>query len=248
MAEEKNVNPEVNQETGEIVEQGKNEVVQAKAPNQSYVAMILEEERRGFLEANEGMDFDYVRMGDWLKMDKKGNFVERDNEDVNYGDTMDVVVGYGEQRWTLWGHEGTPEDGQIIAMEQKEEEAHAALGNWLELNPEAAERYKHDDIKLRYMAYVVPVDGIKEASETDDMPPVYLMSFPQGDTIAWGKFAQAAYTGKYKTLGIPRKTGAASVIVRFSSEVRENKSKESYLGIKFSPVGLFVPADYGINY
>jgi hypothetical protein len=237
-----------------VVEETKTEVVETntKAPatvgvGSNYVTMILEENRKGFLEANAGLDLDYVRMGEWLKINKKGNFIEKDNEEVSYGDKMDVVVGYGEQRYTLWGKDNTPEKGQIICMEQTEEAAQEALGQYLMEHPEAAERYSQEDIDLRYLAYVVPVEAIAEAAKTDDLPPIYLMSFPKGDTIGWGRYAMNVYNGKFKALGIPRRTAGNRVVTRLVTEERENNNKESYLGIKFEAVGLFNPADYGIK-
>ncbi|TYS60512.1 hypothetical protein FZC76_21835 [Sutcliffiella horikoshii] len=213
----------------------------------NYISVILEETKQGFLEANSGLDLDFVRMGDWLKISKKGNFIEKDNEEVSYGDRIDVVVGHGEKRYTLWGKDNTPEKGQIITMEQTQEEAEQALAAWLEENPEAAERYTFTDIDLRYLAYVVPVSSIADSAKSGDLPDIYLMSFPKGDTIGWGKYAMSLFKGKHKGLGIPKGTGANRVVTRLVTEERENKDKESYLGIKFEPVGLFVPSEYGIE-
>lgn len=70
----------------------------------NYISAILEETKQGFVEANNGLDMDFVRMGEWLTVNKKGNFVEKDDENVMYGDNIDVVIGYGEQRWSVWGN------------------------------------------------------------------------------------------------------------------------------------------------
>ena len=98
-----------------------NETKAVAVANQSYISRMLEERRQGFMEANAGMDLDYVRMGEWLKLNKKGNFVEKDDESVSYGQTIDVVVGHGEQRWTLWGKDNTPEKGELITAEKTQE-------------------------------------------------------------------------------------------------------------------------------
>lgn len=214
----------------------------------NYITSILEENKRNFLEDNAGLDLDFVRMGDWLKMNKKGNFVEKDNEEVSYGDQIDVVIGYGEKRYTLWGKEGSPEDGEIICLEPTEEEAYAAFNNFIEANPEAAERYTADDIKLRYLAYVVPVETLAEAAKNDDVPPVYIMSFATTDTYLWGRYALNLYNGKYKNVGIPRRTPANRVVTRLISEERKVKgSTDTYLGLKFEAVGVFKEEDYGIK-
>lgn len=224
-----------------------NNQVAVSNTSSNYISVILEETKQGFLEANSGLDLDFVRMGDWLKINKKGNFIEKDNEEVSYGDRIDVVVGHGEKRYTLWGKDNTPEKGQIITMEQTQEEAELALAAWLEENPEAAERYALTDIQLRYLAYVVPVSSISDSAKSGDLPDIYLMSFPPGDTIGWGKYAMSLFKGKHKGLGIPKGTGANRVVTRLVTEERENSDKESYLGIKFEPVGLFVPSEYGIE-
>jgi hypothetical protein len=232
--------------------QEKNEVAVKKegtvaAVNQgsNYISTILEETKRGFVEANAGLDMDFVRMGDWLTVNKKGNFVEKDNEEVSYGDSIDVVVGYGEQRWSLWGNEGSPEDSQLIVAEPKKEEAEAMLGQWLTDNPQAAERYAVEDIQLRYMAYVVPVESL----QPDDFPNIYLMSFSPTDTIVFGRFAFDVFKGKYKVLNVPARTGVNKIVTRLTTTERKSRSNasQSWIGVDFKAVGVFKPEDYGIN-
>jgi hypothetical protein len=217
-------------------------VVQAGS---NYITQILEETKNGFIEANAGMDLDFVRMGDWLTINKKGNFQEKDDETVSYGDSIDIVVGYGEQRWSLWGAEASPEDGQLIVAEKTKEDAEAALSSWLNENPQAADRYAAEDISLRYMAYVVPVDSLVP----DDFPKIYLMSFSPTDTIAWGRFAFDVYKGKFKALNIPGRTAVNKIVLRLVTEERKSRTdqKISWIGLKYQPVGLFKPEDYGIN-
>lgn len=217
-------------------------VVQAGS---NYITQILEETKNGFIEANGGLDLDFVRMGDWLTINKKGNFQEKDDETVSYGDSIDIVVGAGEQRWSLWGAEGSPEDGQLIVAEKTKEDAEAALSGWLNENPQAADRYAVDAISLRYMAYVVPVDSLVP----DDFPKIYLMSFSPSDTIAWGRFAFDVFKGKFKPLNIPGRTAVNKIVLRLVTEEKKSKTNasQSWIGLKFQPVGLFKPEDYGIN-
>ncbi|XJZ25981.1 hypothetical protein ACF5W4_11265 [Bacillota bacterium Lsc_1132] len=209
----------------------------------NYVALLMEESKREFLEVNAGMDLDYVRVGEWLKLNKKGNYVESSDETVSYGDSVDVVVAQGEQRYMLWGADGSPEKGQIITAEKTREEAEEALGSFLAENPEAASRYNNEDIDLRYLAYLVPVKTLSP----DETPLIYIFDLPKGDTIGWGKYAKAVFDGKFKTLGIPRKTAVNRIVTRFTSEERKTNDNQSYLGTKFEPVGLFNPSDYGIT-
>lgn len=229
-------------ETTEVATTQKNEVG-VNAAGSDYIARMMRESQREFLEANAGMDLDYIRTGEWLKLNKKGNYVESGDETVSFGDTMDVVVAQGEQRYMLWGADGSPEKGQIITAEKTREEAEAALGQYLTDNPEAASRYTVDDISLRYLAYLVPVNSLSMG----ETPEVYIFDFPKGDTIGWGKYAKSVFKGKFKDLGIPGKTGINRVVTRFTSEERKNNNNESYLGTKFSPVGLFDPEDYNIK-
>ncbi|WP_332648828.1 hypothetical protein [Lysinibacillus sp. 54212] len=231
----------VDTNTGEIVEK-KTNAVATQATGSSYITMILEETKRGFIEANAGMDLDFVRMGDWLTIDSKGNFVEKDDDTVKYGDSIDVVVGYGEQRYSLWGHEGSPEEGQLIVAEPKRDDALAALGEYLAQNPEAAERYSEEDVKLRYMAYVVPVATLTP----DDFPKIYLMSFSQTDSFGWGRYAMNCFQGKYKNAGVPSRTAVNKVVTRLTTAERKQESRK-WIGIDFTPVGLFDPKDFGIN-
>ncbi|MCY8609928.1 hypothetical protein MOD72_12145 [Bacillus haynesii] len=236
------MNNENTQNTNELVET-KNQVATVNTGS-NYITAILDDIQTGFIEANQGLDMDFVHMGDWLTKDSKGNFVEKDDEEVSYGDTIDIVVGQGEKRYSLWGLEGSPEDGELIVAEKELADAQEKLVGWLAENPDAAERYSIDDIKLRYMAFVVPVDTLKP----DDFPKVYLMSFSPTDTIRWGQFAFSVYKGKYKKLNIPRGTGVNKIVTRLvTKEYKGASGGQKYIGLEFHPVGLFKPEDYGIN-
>ncbi|MGP9042131.1 hypothetical protein [Cytobacillus kochii] len=236
-----------NKNQEEVVENKEVAATNTQAPakvaaGSNYISMILEETKRGFVEANAGLDLDFVRMGDWLVIDSKGNFVEKDDDTVKYGDSLDIVVGFGEQRYSLWGHEDSPEEGQLIVAHPKREEALAELGEWLAQNPEAADRYDENDVKLRYMAYVVPVATLGP----DDFPKIYLMSFSQTDSFGWGRYAMNCFQGKYKALNVPARTAANKVVTRITTAERKQESRK-WIGIDFTPVGLFKPEDYGIN-
>lgn len=231
-----------NQEVKNEVAETKTTAVAATPAGSNYISMILEETKRSFVEMNQGLDLDFVRMGDWLVIDSKGNFVEKDDDSVKYGDNIDVVVGYGEQRYSLWGHEGSPEEGQLLVARPTREEALEEFGEWLANNPEAAERYDDTDVKLRYMAYVVPVATLSP----DDFPKIYLMSFSQTDSFGWGRFAMNCFQGKYKAMGVPARTGANKVVARFTTAERKQESRK-WIGIDYTAVGLFNPSDFGIN-
>lgn len=240
-----NKNIENNEEVkNEVAETQKQEVA---VQNQSYIANILEEIKHGFLEANDGLDFDFVHMGEWLSLNSKGDFIEKDNEDENFGDSIDVVIGLGEKRYSLWGHDDTPEEGVLIVAERDQQDAYEAFDQYLGMNPEAAERYNYDDIKLRYMALVVPVNSLKDG----EFPQIYNVSLSPTDTIVFGRWAMSVYQGKglAKQVGVKRGTGVNKIVTRLKSVERQNRNDKSkrWLGIDFEPVGMFNPADYGIS-
>jgi subtilisin family serine protease len=221
----------------------------AVVSNANYIALAIQAKQQGFLEANEGLDLDYVRMGQYLKISKKGNFVEARDETVGYGDNIDVVIAKAEKRYTLWGLEDSPEDGQLIVSHQDEATATAMLENWLASNPDRAVDYSVSDIQLRLTTYLVPVRANGQTMlGPDQAPSIYLMSFPQGDTYGFGNYAMGIYDGKAKAIGVPAATGANKVVTRLVTEERKRTgSTDTYLGIKFECIGLFNPADYGIT-
>lgn len=233
-------NMEKNKEkTEDLVETEENQIMEK--PEGPYITRLLEAIKEDFQQVNVGLDVDFVYMADWLLVNKKGQFYERDDEDVNYGDTIDVVIAAGEKRWTLWGQQDSPEDGLLIVAEREKEDAVAALGNWLQENPEATERYAKDDLELRYVAYIVPIESLK-----DEFPQVYLMNFPKSDTIGFGNYTMRVYKGKYKEMGVPARTGVNKVVTRITTVEREN-GNNSWIGRDFEAVGMFNPEEYGID-
>lgn len=121
--------------------------------------------------------------------------MDKDDDSIKYKDHIDVIIGKGEKRWSLWGLQNSPEDGQLIVACREKEDAVQQLTAWLQENPEAAERYSVEDLELRYMASVVPVDALSEA---DGIPKIYIMSFAPTATIAYGKYAMNVFRGAYK--------------------------------------------------
>lgn len=224
-----------------IVASQVNAVATTKSTGAAYITQILDGVMSDFMAVNEGLDMDFVYMGSWLVTDKKGNFVEKDDETVKYGDHIDVVIGQGEKRWSLWGAQNSPEDGQLIVACKEKEEAEEMLKDWLEENPEANSRYSLSDLELRYMAFVVPVESI----DPEGMPLIYLMSFAPTATIAFGKYAMKVFKGGFKQAGIKARTGVTSIVTRISTSEKKGKDPSiSWLGIDFEAMGMFNPADY----
>ena len=217
-------------------------VTKGAAP--AYATQLLETMKADFVEANAGLDLDFVYMGSWLVFNKKGIFHEKDNEDIAYGDHIDVLIGQGEKRWSLWGLQDSPEDGTLIVARKEREEAASDLTLWLEANPDAASRYSLEDLELRYMAYIIPTACLGTA---DEIPKIYIMSFAPTNTIAYGKYAQKVFGGGYKAAGIPLRTGINRVVTRITTEDKKGKDpKISWIGLDFEAIGMFDPADYNM--
>lgn len=228
---------------GAIVAASETAVAEKPVTTKAYITTLLNNTFEDFQKANDGLDLDFVYMGSWLTINKKGDFVDRDDESIIYKDHVDVVIGQGEKRWSLWGLQNSPEDGQLIVACKDKEAAVEQLEAWLQENPEAADRYSVDDLELRYMASVVPVDALADA---DGVPKIYIMSFAPTATIAYGKYAMNVFRGAYKKLGIPARTGLTGVVTRLSTEEQQSRrdASVSWLAIKFEAMGLFNPEDY----
>lgn len=209
----------------------------------AYITQLLNNTFEDFQKANDGLDLDFVYMGSWLVVDKKGDFVDKDDDTIKYKDHIDVIIGKGEKRWSLWGLQNSPEDGQLIVACREKEDAIAQLESRLQENPEAAERYSIDDLELRYMASVVPVDAL---ADSEGIPKIYIMSFAPTATIAYGKYAMNVFRGSYKKLGIPARTGLTNIVTRLSTEEQKSRrdASVSWLAVTFEAMGLFNPEDY----
>lgn len=226
-----------------IVQAAETAVAETTQHGTAYITQLLNNTFEEFQKANDGLDLDFVYMGSWLLVDKKGDFVDKDDETIKYKDHIDVIIGKGEKRWSLWGLQNSPEDGQLIVACREKDDAVAQLNDWLQENPEAAERYSVEDLELRYMASVVPVDALADA---EGIPKIYIMSFAPTATIAYGKYAMNVFRGAYKKLGIPARTGLTNVVTRLSTEEQKSRrdASVSWLAITFEAMGLFKPEDY----
>jgi len=213
-----------------------------------FVTQMLDAIKEEFLVVNAGLDLDFVRIAQMVKLNKVGKFVlARDEEGTVFGDTMDIVIAQGEQRWSLWGLQDSPEDGMLIVAEKTREEAEIKLSAWLMENQERTERYSVSDIQLRYMAIFVRVDTLAEAFANDETPEIYLLPIATTDTYEYGGYAMELFKGKYKAIGIPSKTAVSAAVTRITSK-QKKRGTNSWVGIEFQPVVLFNPADYGIVY
>jgi len=208
---------------------------------QAYVSNLFEKIQTEFLEVNAGMDLDFVYMTTWLQIDAKGNFVEKNSDEVvkNYGDNLDVVIAKGEQKFSLWGKEKSPEDGQLIVAENTLEDAEAVFESWLELNPLAQERYSVSDIQSRYLAYIVPVESL-----TEEVPKIYTLGMAPTSKMAFGQWSFNVFKGSYTAKGIKKNTGINNIVTKLKTVSKVNKQKENYIAIQFEAVEMFKPEKF----
>lgn len=221
------------------------QIVPANTPA-LYIKAVVEAMKADFIAVNDGLDMDFVNFGEWLTIDKKGNYVEKDDANVSYGDTIDGIIVYGEQRWSVWGKDDTPESGQLLCAAQTQDLAEQQFSAWLMEHQDRATDYSLEDIRLRYFCQFVPVATL----DPNDMPRIYLMSFSPSDTTRqYAPYARGLYMGKYKAAGIPSRTAPHMVVTRLitATQKNPNNASQSWVGNTFQPVGLFDPADYGMT-
>lgn len=197
----------------------------------AYATRMLYKLKKDFMEANQALGLDFVYMGQWLVTNKKGQFVERDNPAVNYGDKIRVIIGSGEERFTLWGKQESPEEGNLLISEKTIEEAQDKFDEIADtLTPGV---YKVEDIQSRYLATVLPEDSL-----TSDSPKIYMMNFSPTSKLAFGKWARDLFAGTYAAVGFPRGTCAPSVIVEISTVEKKGPSY-TYITFEFLAVKMF---------
>jgi hypothetical protein len=197
-----------------------------------YAVQLLTKMKEDFTAANAGLGLDYVYMGQWLVINKKGQFVERDNPDVKYGDRIEVVIGMGEERFTLWGKQGSKEQGTLIIAEKTRELAENKFMEIAHTLDDSA-NYAPEDIQSRYLASVIPVDTLE-----DEVPKIYLLSMPQTAKLAYGKWAFSLFNGQFAKDGFPRGTSVPSVVTAITT-IEKDTGDFSYVTMEFEAVKKF---------
>ena len=217
------------------------EETQPEVTSKNYAVALFKELLDDFKTVNQEFDMDFVYLTKWLSIDGKGNLVEKSNDEVihSYGDKIEVLIAKGEQKFSLWGEEDSPEDGELIVAENTREEAIEVFNSWIENNPHCAQRYNVDMIQSRYIAYVIPVESLK-----DDMPKIYALGLAPTAKMAYGEWAVNLFSGAYKSKGMPKRTAISDVVVEISTISKTNKDKKSYVSLVFKPVEMFDVAKY----
>jgi len=229
----------VKKESTEMAKPVDTEVVSA---TEAFITKLVNAKREGFLKANEGLDLDFVYFTKWLSIDSKGNFVEKNGNEVvhSFGDSIDVLIARDEQKFSLWGEEDSDEDGELIVAENTREEAEKRFLLWLENNPTAKERYSINSIQSRYIAFVVPIKSLSKGQDVT----LYTLGMAPTSKMAYGQWAYAIYSGNPTEIakGIPAGTGVNRVVVRITTVAKVNKFKQNYLALEFATVEMFDPS------
>jgi hypothetical protein len=258
-------------ETAEIVPQEK-QLITVQLPKRAYISVLVGQMQQAFNELSADLNLGFVRLGDWLSFDGVGNFVEHATkgtpQEINLGNSIDVVIAGGEARWSLWGAEGTALFGrQIIdvAYGSSQEEMQMSHGiaineyrAWSEANEkDAAEQEAkengEDAIRIRYRAVIIPVAvGCKENRDQrvilggDELPRIYLMSFsPSTSAVDFGPWTKRLMMRGDPALGIKPFTRPNDVVVRMTSKSCQDGSRK-WIGINFQTVGKFNPEEFGL--
>jgi len=216
-------------EKQEVVKTEKQEVKKNEVA--SYVGNLIKNAQESFLAANQGFELDFVYMGTWLAVNSKGQFYDKDDESINFGDSINVVLGGAEQRFMLWGREGSEQDGQLLVAESSRDAAEERLKSLLEDDPKMS--YTIADIQSRQLLFLVMLDEIKS-----DFPTIYQLSLPQTGKIAFGKWALNVYRGAYKKDGFKQGTNLNSIVTNITTVEKRNGNK-NYIGYVFKAESLF---------
>ena len=196
------------------------------------VGDIVERVRGDFLAANANLGLDFVYMANWITIDGKGKFCDASTE-TKFGETIDVIIGKGEERFTLWGAEGTEFEGQLLIAESTIDLAYTKYAELKENNEAFAAAHSSDDIASRYLMQIVPVESISA-----EVPEVFLIDLATTAKYTFGKFAAELYRKGNHAVGIPKLTPVSAVVTRLKTVDKTNANKQNYISIEFEAIEL----------
>ena len=138
------------------------------------------------------------------------------------GTKFEVIIGEGEQRFTLWGSEGTSFEGQLMVAESTLIEAEEKFDELIEQYRTTGEQefentHQKDKISSRYLMQVLPVCKLQS-----EVPEVYLVDLAFTSKLTFGKFSAQVFKGVFSKIGIPAKTGMSAVVVNMRTEGKVN--------------------------
>lgn len=225
------------EETSALAPKGETAVAQ-QADN------VLSRLQRAFIAANpefEGLDF--VNFGEWVTLNKLGQFIYFDDEALVNPDKpteLAVILAGGKRVYQLWakigktGEGGDPERKGLLVVGATREEAEAKFFERAAVDHGFSEMYDVDDIKLRFMVIMVPEDSDPE------FPTIWLTNFPETGALAFGKYTSKLFTGRYtQKFGIKKGSKIAEVLTRIFVTSEKNRQDPSitYAALNFEPLG-----------
>jgi len=205
---------------------------------------VLTRLQGAFIAANpefEGLDF--VNFGEWVSLNKLGQFVLFDDEELVNPDKpgeIAVILAGGKRAYQLWAKlgsgsdKGDPERKGLLVFGDTREQAEAKFFERAAVDPGFGEMYDVDDIKLRFMVIMVPEDSDME------FPTILLQNYPETGALAFGKYSAKIFTGRFqKKFGIRKGTKIAEVVTRVytTSEKSRRDASITYAALNFEPLG-----------
>ena len=217
-----NVNADANVNVPVAVEPAPNAV--AKEGRFSFAKM-----KADFLATNAGLGLDFVTLASWLYIDGKGCFYNKDSEEV-YGDKLNVVIGGGQERYTMWGKEGTAQAQTCVITADTREQAEIMFNKLAaEDDKFDASQYTYEDIKEGYIAQLVT-----EKSMGSDMPEILVYAMPVTAKYNFKAFVAKLFKGQYP--GFKKGTSATAVIIQMTTVSKKFGANKKYTTVEFSPV------------
>lgn len=205
---------------------------------------ILTRLQNAFVQANpefEGLDF--VNFGEWITLNKLGQFMYFDDESLVNPDKpgeIAVVIAGGKRVYQLWAKLGSGSDKGdterkgLLVFGDTREAAERAFFERAATDPGFGEMYDVDDIKLRFMVIMVPEDS------DPDFPTILLQNYPETGALGFGKYASRIFTGRFlQKYGIRKGSKIAEVLTRIwtTSEKSRKDAGITYAALNFEPLG-----------
>lgn len=224
---------------------GPQQETSALAPREESTAVakqpdnILTRLQNAFIQANpefEGLDF--VNFGEWITLNKLGQFIYFDDEQFVNPDKpgeIAVILAGGKRIYQLWAdiNEDKERKGLLVYGDTREA-AERAFFERAATDPGFSERYDVEDIKLRFMVIMVPEDSDPE------YPTILLQNFPETGALAFGKYTAKIFTGRFnQKFGIKKGSRIAEVLTRLytTSEKSRKDPSITYAALNFEPLG-----------
>jgi len=200
---------------------------------------ILTRLQNAFIAANpefEGLDF--VNFGEWVTLNKLGQFIFFDDEALVNPDKpgeIAVIIAGGKRVYQLWADINNDKERKgLLVYGDTREAAERMFFERAATDPGFNEMYDVDQIKLRFMVIMVPEDSDPE------FPTIMLQNFPETGALAFGKYSSRLFTGRFlQKFGIKKGSKIAEVLTRIYTTSEKSRQDQSitYAALNFEPLG-----------